>query len=371
MFSPPSYETTNHTGSAELVSALNNLDMTADNHTPHGCHNDNPAIASATEDEFRVWAARELQGVYDGSKWKFVPVLFRHFMDLPAELRVLVIHEYLQLERAADRLSKHCHRDNFNSRCCVWDYPDLLIACDNQDLSTCPAPDTGRAPQGWLPALAFVSKTLQGEVTVHMLQHTKRIDLKYIKENPHFKIATWFREFLAAIPGGVNAVKYLNFPHMHWFNNMRSPPASKNPSMELVAACTKLRKLDMTWHAFKLRKVDPALSDRYIFCTTSDLVNEFKLDPVFECATLEEVYLDGIYDRRFGRPSDLDPLVGLAKWVMKGFLECRGQKVEIEVARRCGRFLGTRGQGTIVELNDKDLAEVEWEINYEFGIGSG
>jgi hypothetical protein len=96
-----------------------------------------------------------------------------------------------------------------------------------------------------------------------MLQNTERIDPKYIKEIPHFKIATWLRGFLAAISGGVDAVKYLNFPHMLWFNDMHIPPASKNPSLELVAACTNLRKLDITWQAFKLRKVDqfmPALT---------------------------------------------------------------------------------------------------------------
>jgi hypothetical protein len=56
-------------------------------------------------------------------------------MDLPAELCELVTHEYLKLERAAGRLSKQCHHDNFGSRCCVWDFPEVLIACDNQDLT--------------------------------------------------------------------------------------------------------------------------------------------------------------------------------------------------------------------------------------------
>jgi hypothetical protein len=263
-----------------------------------------------------------------------VPVLFKRFMDLPAELRVLVIHEYVKLERAAGRLSKHCHSDKFGSRCCVQDFPEVLIACDNQDPTTFPPPGMGRAPEGRLPALAFASKTLQGEVTVHMLQNTKRIDLKYIKENPHFKIATWSHGFLAANPGAVDAVKYLNFPHMHWSNDMRIPPASKNPSLELVAACTNLRKLDIIWHAFKLRKLDPIYAGSYIFCTTSDLVNKFKLEPIFECATLEKVYFDGIYDPKSGIPGNLDPLVSLAKWAIKGFLvRCR-QKVKVEVTRR-------------------------------------
>jgi hypothetical protein len=119
--------------------------------------------------------------------------------------------------------------------------------------------------------------TLQGEVIVHMLQNTERIDLKYIKEIPHFKIATWLRGFLTAISGGVDAVKYLNFPHMLWFNDMHIPPASKNPSLEF------------------------------------------------------------------------------AKWIIKAFLvRCR-QKFKAEVAHRCGKFLGTRIQGVIIELNEKDM----------------
>jgi hypothetical protein len=92
-------------------------------------------------------------------------------------------------------------------------------------------------------------------------------------------------------------------------------------------------------------------------------VNEFKLDPIFECATLEEMYLDGIYDLKSGISSDLDPLVSLAKWIIKAFLvRCR-QKFKVEVAHRCGKFLGTRVQGVIIELNEKDMAEVDWEIN--------
>jgi hypothetical protein len=72
-----------------------------------------------------------------------------------------------------------------------------------------------------------------GEVTVYMLKKMARMDLKYIQENSHFKIATWFRKFLAATPGsyGTTAVKYLNFPHMHKFNTMRTPPAVTNRAL--------------------------------------------------------------------------------------------------------------------------------------------
>jgi hypothetical protein len=66
--------------------------------------------------------------------------------------------------------------------------------------------------------MTFTKKIVLGQIVVHMLQNTERIDLKYVRTNTDFKIATWFREFLATIPGGggVNAVTYPNFPHMHW-----------------------------------------------------------------------------------------------------------------------------------------------------------
>jgi hypothetical protein len=133
----------------------------------------------------------------------------------------------------------------------------VLIACDNQDQKTFPRPETARAPEGWLPALAFANKTLLGEVTVYRLQNTERIHLKYTKENQNFKIATWIRKFLTANPDGLGAVKYLNFRHMHSSNSFCSASARRNASFELVALCRNLLKLDITSHASKLVKPGP------------------------------------------------------------------------------------------------------------------
>jgi hypothetical protein len=74
---------------------------------------------------------------------------FHNFLQLPAELRMTAIHEYLILEREAGRLSGHCHHDAFGNRCCVWEYPNLLIAYDNQEPNTFPLLETARAPIGW------------------------------------------------------------------------------------------------------------------------------------------------------------------------------------------------------------------------------
>jgi hypothetical protein len=69
----------------------------------------------------------------DCFNWKRKPY-FPKFFELPPEIRAAIIHEYLQAEAEAEagRLSKHCHYDAFGSRCCVWEYPNVLISCDNQ-----------------------------------------------------------------------------------------------------------------------------------------------------------------------------------------------------------------------------------------------
>ncbi|KAH5040877.1 hypothetical protein HBI40_023140 [Parastagonospora nodorum] len=305
------------------------------------------------------------EGVFEAYHHKSMPVLFKKFLQLPPELRAHVIHEYLKLEREDGRLSKHVHHDAWGNRCCVWDYPDVLIACDNQERKTFPPPETTRATEGWVPALAFVNRALLGEVTVHMLQNTGQIDLKYIKEVSGFEIATWFREFLTMIPGGLSAVKHLNFPHMHWYNSERDIPAPANPSLELVAVCKNLVKLDITWHSSKLRKPDPDNIDLAIPCTTLDVVNKFRFRPILNCTGLQQVYFNGIHNapNRGGGPSDLDGLDGLAKWIIVGFLVRRGQKVEIEVARRYGKWRN-RVTGTIISLNKKDLKHFELAMSF-------
>lgn len=58
---------------------------------------------------------------------------FPYFIKFPAELRIQVFHDYLLGEREGGRLSKCQHKDVWGNRCCVWEYPDVLIACDNQN----------------------------------------------------------------------------------------------------------------------------------------------------------------------------------------------------------------------------------------------
>lgn len=315
--------------------------------------------ADDVDAEGRAFGMQDLADALPSTKQAVLEVAltFTLFKQLPAELRADIIDSYLMMEREEGRLSRHCHYDDRGSRCCVWEYPDLLITCDNEDSEIFPDPKIGRTPRGWMHALALTDRAMLGEVTVHMLTHTIRYDLKYIRFNHDFKIAAWFHKFLESIPGGDNTVQYLNFPHMHWFNNFIGLPAPTNPSLELMAACRNLRMVDMTFHSSVMQKGwDVELEIDLGGLTAQELVDKFRLGPIFECKKLEEVYFDGIY--KFGGDSaHLDPLVDLAKWIITGFRD-RDQKVQVEVGRRCGRWRG-RVPGTSIELDDEVKDDVE------------
>jgi hypothetical protein len=98
-------------------------------------------------------------------------------------------------------------------------------------------------------------------------------------------------------------------------------------------------------------------------CTALDLVEHFDFLPILQCEKLEKIYFDGTYVgvHGGGSPTNLDPLVPLAKWLIKAFLVRRGQKVRVEVGRRWGRWNG-RVAGSFIQLNDNDMEDVTREI---------
>jgi hypothetical protein len=285
---------------------------------------------------------------------------FRKYLELPIEVRELIMHEYLLLERKAGRLSKHQHYDHWGNSCCKWQYPVVLIACDNQNANVFPEASHARCPAGWLPNLAFTNHAMHDEVLVFMLRKTQRFDFKYIFGNTGFKIATWFRNFLEAIPGdaSVRTVRHLAFPHMHWFNHQRIPPALTNPSIELAVSCKNLRKLDMTFHSSKVTVCDQSTNWTRRPLTLAAIVDRFKLQPIFDCRNLEEVYIDSIYVHPFrgGAPSDLDVVEDLSKWMIKGFLVRRDPDhgIQVELVRRWGVWRG-RVAGVLVTVEEDDL----------------
>jgi hypothetical protein len=61
---------------------------------------------------------------------------FHKFLELRSEVRENIIHECLLVEREDDCLSKHQHYNDWGNARCKWAYPDVLIACDNQNTAT-------------------------------------------------------------------------------------------------------------------------------------------------------------------------------------------------------------------------------------------
>lgn len=269
-------------------------------------------------DIFEAFEAFEAHATY------VPPQYFPGFTRLAPEVREQIIHEYLLGEREASRLSKHCHYEKLGSRCCVWEYPDVLIACDNQDTRTFPPPETGLALRGWPPELAFAANNAMLEEVVEiMLRKTECFDMKYDQNVPHLKIATWLQKFITGLPknDGVIAIKYLCFPHMHFYNSLQ-PFALTNPSLELMAACKNLRNVDMTFSHAIWRVADSALGYTMRPRTVLELVSFFQIWPIFKCENLKEIHFDGIYAApvRGGSLADLVALEDPANWLKKGFL---------------------------------------------------
>jgi hypothetical protein len=101
---------------------------------------------------------------------------------------------------------------------------------------------------------------------------------------------------------------------MH-FSNSVPPFAPTNPSLDLMAACKNLRKVDNTFFHAMLRVADPVLGFAMRPRTALELVNFFQFWPIFECKNLEGIHSDGIYAApgRGGSPADLVALEDLAK----------------------------------------------------------
>jgi hypothetical protein len=321
------------------------------------------------ENDYDLWddalvAFNDISDALEGHVSYTPPPYFGHYLDLPAEIRELITEYYLLGESKAGRLSKCQHYDAWEHACCMWEYPDLLVACDSQKYrGFFPDPATGRAPFGWLPSLASTSQQMLGEVTVHMLRNTKKFHLKYVSRTEHFKIAHWFRRFLEAFPDyeGVDAIRCLNFPHAHWFNDSSQQLIfERNPEMDLAAACRRLRRLEMTFHTTKVTMPDPENIYERIPRPILDMVRHWRLHAIFKCKELQEVYFDGIYFRpaRGGAPTDLNPLFDLAKWIKKVYLYIHRRNIKVEVGRRWGEWRGYV-PGDLVELDEGDMAEVE------------
>jgi hypothetical protein len=142
-----------------------------------------------------VAAFKDISAAVAGYMSYKIPPYFPKFLLLPAELRTSVHHQYLLDEFKNDTICQHRYFDDWDNRCCVWDYPHVLTACENHDSSFFPHPETASMPEGWLPALARTCPQLLGEVVKHMLVYTERIDLKYTHDNHELRSRPGFANF--------------------------------------------------------------------------------------------------------------------------------------------------------------------------------
>jgi hypothetical protein len=94
-----------------------------------------------------------------------------------------------------------------------------------------------------LPSLASTNKQIYDELVIHMLQTTEPLSFPYNEHNS-VKIRTCFRNLLAKYPKeqAFNAIKHLNFPHTHHYNETRVGRVidERNPDIELMLRCPRL-----------------------------------------------------------------------------------------------------------------------------------
>ena len=132
---------------------------------------------------------------------------FRRFLSLPAELREIIIHQYVLTETALGTLKRRQHLQYFNEACCIWKYPAVLIACNSSRVHRYD-PWTGRMP--WLPPLGLTSKSMHRELTLVMLRNTERFVFKFkCTSGKVFDVVDWFRKFLVSFPDDPSISGYI------------------------------------------------------------------------------------------------------------------------------------------------------------------
>lgn len=268
-------------------------------------------------------------------------IKFHRFLALPAELRLNILEHYLTLERDSGSLQKRQHFDEFDNKCCVWNWPSELIMCDRSPgayLAICKM-------TAWLPALALTSKKMHDEGAKYMLETTRWIDLMY-QENKPVKIASRFAEFLSAFPDGQAAgvVKRINFPHEHRYNERRVGRVidEQNPDVQLMLKCPKLETVAMTFHWGKLVSREVDMNGETKPRDLEDFLDFFHLRPMLEHEGLQKMHLDGIYPK-YGKDDDkLECLEAFAKWIVEGFREKQGREVEVFLLKWWKRWEGSK-----------------------------
>ena len=282
-----------------------------------------------------------------------VPIRYRvpaielpQFMRFPAEVRANIIDQYLHEEVTSNAIAKALHRDRFGSPCCVWLWPNSLIICDKADPASLPHPVFPR----WYPNFALTNHQIRGEVAVHMLKTTEQFTLKYEPNHPA-KISRWFSRFLASFPHsqGTDAVKDLNFPHIHWYASTGQTTALTNPDVDLMLQCRNLTRVRFTFHTFAINgnpnECYPELPQGNQPLNITAFVDKFKLRPMVGCDNLQEVWLGGIkyLDYVTAGGDQSKALRDFGAWLHREFgKKVPPQKVKVVLFPRYGAFSGWR-----------------------------
>lgn len=83
--------------------------------------------------------------------------------------------------------------------------------------------------------------------------------------------------------------------------------------IELMIACENLEKMDMGIPASSIWECDDPYNENLL--GVHEIVRKFGLERMLGCKKLEEVYIDGIYEKGVNANAwDLDELEGVGKW---------------------------------------------------------
>ncbi|KAF2635206.1 hypothetical protein P280DRAFT_412075, partial [Massarina eburnea CBS 473.64] len=266
---------------------------------------------------------------------------FHHFLDVCPEVRQEIIHHYLHNERATGTMNKCLHYDDWNSKCCVWEWPEQLIICDKESADELPPPWMAL----WLPGMAFTSKGMLAEVAVQMFRTTRSIDFKYHPDH-RFKVVKWLSKFLDTV-GGWNVIKGVCFPHIHRYENVRGGIVinSTNPDVDFMKRCANLERISLTFHCSAMNSW-PLDDGMRVHKSLDSVLDYFQLRPILDCPNLKTIFLDGIKPN-FGLQlqfpdNSLKTLKDLGNWLFDEYKKVHGREIEVMLHERYGKYRGVQ-----------------------------
>ena len=270
------------------------------------------------------------------------PPYFPRFLQLPAEFLKPIYHQNLLEVRQETRLSNDYHHNPWGKCCCMWIYQGSLALCDKSETTLFPQLGNSSYLASSIPALALTCRQLQGDVIVHMLEHTGRFDLDFKKSGG----GTWFYDLLVAIPRGkgLRMINNLNFALEHCFRSSPAPLSTRNPTVELAAASQSLCTIGIAIRYPTIPNYDHHRTTIHTVRPLDRILGLSALQPLIKCESLRRIYIYGIFKgpSLAGRKKDLDDLVAIGKGLMRGVLleqERIGWQMGLHIGNSNPRYL--------------------------------